>query len=225
MSNYISKFPRKNKLFNQHLVGTVPYINDNSIRLRVNGDYLSTLNSLIDDPSEGWTYIYKLTAGDGTATKVLRKKRNILRKKIEKILLAIFKDIPFSLLTTEDRSALRLNQPKETKTRAPKMKKAPILSLEKMQHLSHKLRFKNPETAESSAMPYKQHIVLETYIGAAGIKDKDIPWANAQDVTRFLYTKSFTEADVLKYAYYRCCYENSRGERSIWSKIIKVAIA
>ena len=105
------------------------------------------------------------------------------------------------------------------------MKRAPLMSIDRIMHLAHRLRFKNPLTPDSFAMPYKQHIVLECYIGVAGILDKNIPWGNAQDVTRFLFNKSFSDADVSMTIYYRCCYENTRGERSIWSKVVKSAIS
>lgn len=225
MSKYLPKFPRKNKDFNVHLTGAVPYINVNSVRLRVDSDNLIELNDLYDNPTTGWEFIYPLALSDGNGTKNARKKRDILRGKIEKLLLDIFGDIPKSVLTTDDRSALRLNLKKKGKTRAPKMKSSPLMSLDRIMHLSHRLRFKNPLTPDSFAMPYKQHIVVECYIGAAGIADKNITWGNAQDVTRFLFSKSFTDVDVTMTIYYRCCYENTRGERSPWSKVVKSAIS
>ena len=225
MSKYISKFPRKNKEFNTHLVGAVRHLNDNHLRLKVDPDNLSDLNDLFNHPTEGWKVIYKITEDDGTATKNARKKREILKNKIVKVLLLIFGDIPNSVLTVDDRSALRLNQNKKGKTRVSRMKRAPNYSLVKTFHLLHRLRFQNPLTPESRAMPYKQHIVLECYIGAAGIADKDVQWVNAQDVTRAFFNKTFSEGDVSKTAYYRACYENSRGERSSWGKVGKFVIA
>lgn len=225
MSKYIPKFPRKNIQFNTHLKGAVQYLNDNSIRLRIDPDNLSNLNDLYNNPTTGWKYIYPLASNDGNGTKNARKKRDILRKKIEKLLLEIFGDIPKSVLTVEDRDALRLNLTKKGKTRAPKMKRSPLMTLDKIMHLAHRLRFKNPLTPDSFAMPYKQHIVLECFIGVAGIADKDITWGNAQDVTRFLFNKGFTDGDISLTIYYRCCYENTRGERSTWSKVVKSAIS
>jgi hypothetical protein len=224
MSKYLPKFPRKNIEFNTHLKGAVQYLNDNSVRLRVDPDDLIELNDFYNNPTTGWIAIYPFTLKDGNGTTNFRKKRDILRGKIEALLLVIL-DIPKTILTVEDRSALRINLKKKGKTRSPKMESCPLMSIDRITHLGNRLRFKNPLTPDSFAMPYKQHIVLECFIGVAGIANKNIPWGNAQDVTRFLYSKSFTDADVSLTIYYRCCYENTRGERSIWSKVVKSAIS
>ncbi len=63
----------------------------------------------------------------------------------------------------------------------------PQMSLETNAHLGHTLRFQNPKTPESGAIPEGQEIYLESYMGEANMADADIPFANGMKVTHQLY--------------------------------------
>jgi hypothetical protein len=137
----------------------------------------------------------------------------------------IYGDIPQSVLTSDDRIALRRPLHSHSHTPANKMSVAPTLTLESMIHLQHILRLQNPLTPDSKEMPAKQHIILEYFIGAADLHDDAIHFGNAKTITTFLYGVAFTDADVNQTIYYRVCYENTKGVRSVWSATMPKVIA
>ena len=217
-------FPPKLAEFNQYLGIAVPWINSESVRLGVSTGNLTALNNLYTGVGLGWTTIYPQTIDESTATKTLREQRDTLRINIEKRMRLIFGDIPQSVLTAEDRTKLRLKAPDTIPTPAGVMDHAPDCDVEKTIHLQHTLRITDPENPDSDAMPDKQKVVLETGLGAAGLPDTGIQWGSSRNITRFLTNVPFTDADVGKTAYYRCCYENTRGERSVWSATASAVI-
>jgi hypothetical protein len=225
MSKYLRKFPRKNNEFNTYLSAAVPHLNSNSSRLNVSSDNLDELNELYSDPVKGWIVIYPKTTDESFASSFDRKSRTSLRTNIESVLSDIFADIPKSVLVFKDRKVFRMMEKSKARKRAPKKEKPPIFGVREIKHLMHRLYFKNPETPDSNAMPYKNHVVLEFYIGQAGLSAKNIPFSNSTEITRFLKTLAFAEGDVGKTIYYRCCYVNSRGDKSTWSAVKSEVIA
>ncbi|MFI5218136.1 MAG: hypothetical protein ACHQNT_01520 [Bacteroidia bacterium] len=217
-------FPPKLAEFNQYLGIAVPWLNSEKVRLGVSAGNILDLTTLYSDPVTGWTIIYPKTTDDTTATKALRDQRDLLRVNIEKKMRLIFGDIPQSVLTTEDRTKLRLKAPDTVPTRADVMDHSPDIDIEKTIHLQHTLRFRDPANPDSDAMPDKQKVVLEVAVAAAGVPDAQLQWGNSRNITRFLTNVPFTDTDVGRTAYYRCCYENTRGERSVWSATVSAVI-
>ena len=66
---------------------------------------------------------------------------------------------------------------------------------------------------------------LETFIGPAGIADADIKWVDGENLTHFLDTIHYTDAQVGLTAYHHVCYESTRKDRSVFSAVHKVVIA
>jgi len=213
----IKIFPPKLADFNEYLLISVPWLNSENVRLGVSAGNLTDLNAFYSGVGTGWTTVYPKTADEATATKPLRDQRDTLRINIEKKMRLIFGDIPDSVLTAEDRTKLRLKAPDTIPTAAGVMDHSPDIDIEKTTHLQHTLRISDPANPDSDAMPDKQKVVLEVAVAAADVPDPQIQWGNSRNVTRFLHNVTFTDADVGKTAYYRCCYENTRGERSVFS--------
>ena len=99
------------------------------------------------------------------------------------------------------------------------------MSLETNAHLSHTLRFQNPKTPESSAMPEGHDIYLESFVGEENMNDADISFANGMKVTHELYQIVHTLKVVGKTCYYRCYYENTSGKRGPQSFIISAVVS
>src|SRR4029079_787937 len=93
------------------------------------------------------------------------------------------------------------------------LQNAPMMEILKMDHLQHTLRFPDPSTPDSRAMPEFQHIVVEMFIGAANLDPATIVFGNAKTVTRAIPPFIiFTADDVGKTAYYQCSYESTRSQ-------------
>jgi len=220
-------FPPKLTEFNDYVNIAIPYLDTNAVRLKVPALPLAAVKLLHSDliNNNGWLQVYPLTIDEVTATKALRNRRDFLRPEIEKTMRIIFDDIPESVLTENDRLKLRLKKRDTVPTAAVVMDHAPDMDVEKFIHLQHTLRFSDPENPDSDEMPENQKIILENHVGVAGIADDQIPFSNAKNITRFTHIAVYTEAEVGKTAYYRACYESTRGERSAWGAVVKAVVA
>ncbi len=216
-------FPDVLSDLNNYFLTAKTYVNTTS-HLAVAAAKLAILNPLVTGSAEAWDVIYPASVGDNS-THNNRTKRNILIGKIEHCLLDIYDNIPADLWTVDDRSALRRPLKAVTHTHSTVYPNAPTIEVNNIQHLGITLKMVNPATPGSQQVPAKQHMHLETCIGAAGLADADIPWAGGEEVTHFLHSIHFSEVQVGKTAYFRVCYESTRKERSVYSAICKAVIA
>jgi len=136
----------------------------------------------------------------------------------------VFGAIPDALLTTDDRAALRLF---ERKPASPIVvaNYRPLLVEEEISHLLIKLRIINTKTPSSRRMPKGNRIFLETYIGLAGIADADLVFGNGIVIGSAFYTFLFIAEEAGKTCYFRAYYQNTRGDRSPVSLILRIVIA
>jgi len=214
-------FPRRNAGFNTAVNRIIPYLQSNVARLKLDAGKVNALVLLLGN----WNGVYLKTVDKSVATTSLRNERNGLRKKMEKEIRDAYADIPRSALTTADYAELNLKQRDLVRTRPAKMDHAPVMGLRSMGHTVHTLHFRNPATPDSQGQPKGQKIILEYFIGEPGLKPADIPYNRNRTVTRFLYMVMHDAKDVGKTIYYRCCYENTRGERGPHSNVLSLLIA
>jgi hypothetical protein len=214
-------FPAADADFSTYTDDAVPYLTTNATRLGVSKDN----NTLLTGLQGQWDDNQVKITDDTQRTPAVVATKNKLRQQIEKALRNVYADIPQSALTDDDRAVLHLKARDTHGTRVPPMNHAPVMTMGGMEHLQHTLRFQNSSTSDSKAMPERQKIYLEYFIGSAGLAPATIAFANGKNISKFKAAVVFTEADAGQTCYYRCCYENTHGERSPWSATLSAVIS
>lgn len=212
-------FPAANSDFNDYVNEAAPYIGNNKTRLLVSGDNLTKLGTEMTV----WNDIYPQSADLENTTQTIINKRNKSRKRLEDILRDIYKDIPESVLTEDDRSVLNLFE-RGAASPVGRADFSPGLEMAKVIHLEHTLRIKNGLDTSKRAMPRGQKVLLERYVGAAKMDTAAIPWGDATVVGRSIFKIIYTDADEGKTAYYRAYYTNNKGEKGPPSKVLSYGI-
>lgn len=127
-------------------------------------------------------------------------------------------------LDTGDLAGLGLTVPDTEPTAVTAVEYGPVLSVDKMSPLFHKIRVADPEHPDTQAMPKGHKLELQRFIGAANLPGTELQLATYKVVGRFLITSEFTEEDKGKTAYYRAFYLTTRGDRSPASEILSALI-
>jgi hypothetical protein len=213
-------FPSADADFNGYVDTSIPYLVTSATRLSVSTGNVGIIQGL----QKQWDNNWVLFTDPTQHTPVVTTTKTNLRGQIEVALRSVFGDIPQSALTDADRATLHLKAHDTHGTRKGVMDHAPKMAIDETVHLQHTLRFTDPETPTSQAMPDGQKIVLQSFTGAAGLANAAITFNNSQNVTSFLATVGFTEAQEGQTCYYRCCYESTHGEQGPWSTIQSMVI-
>ena len=214
-------FPTTDADFNSYVDTAIPYLITNAPRLGVSTANVTILQGLQGKWDTNWARYIDPTQ----RTMLITKSKNNLRPQIETAMRTVFGDVPQSALTTDDRAVLHLKARDTHGTRAGIMSHAPTVSIGETVHLQHTLRFADPESPDSKAMPGGQKIVLQYVVGAGNLTDAALVFSNSQNVTRFLASVGFTDAQMGQTCYYRCCYENTHSERGPWSLTLSGVVA
>ncbi len=213
-------FPRGDKDFNDYVVLAIAYLLANSLALGVSAANQASLPILLASWNKNWGAFLDPTQH----TSVITTRKDNQRVQLETALRSVYGDIPQSALDEDSRSVLNLAAHDTTHTRVAPLDVAPGIATETTVHLLHTLRFQNPETPESKAMPEGQKIILESFVGAPDLKDPAVDFGNEMNVTTFLAKVAFTDDQVGQTCYYRSCYESTHGERGPWSLTLAVVI-
>ena len=215
-------FPTKNADFNSYVNAAAPYLQDteNAQRLGISTGHLTDLQTV----SEAWSAAYLTAQNAATATTAAIKIRDAVRKQLEALLRDIFHDIPESVLTETDRTALNLSAHDASPTPHGKPAVAPVVSIDKITHLQHTLRFHNPETPGSHAKPDGVNAV-EVYSCIAETAPAETGFTHIASTGKFLLPVNYVQADVGKTVWYLARYRSTRGEFGNWSDLVKSVIA
>ena len=220
-------FPSKNTAVNDYFDTVAPYLNANDARLGVSAGNLSTLNDFYDNggggvpQSElGWTQLWVLYSNPDQVNKSIRDNVKIRREEMEDILRTIYDDIPNSALTTNDRNTLNLPLRDSEPTAIQAVDFAPVISFEKVSNGIQIVRFQNPETPDSNAMPPNQDAEVQQFVGDADLDDNDVPFVPMQDTGKHLLQVDFIPTQKGKTAYYRARYKTDTGKVGPWSDVV-----
>ncbi|HLG35499.1 MAG TPA: hypothetical protein VI757_11515 [Bacteroidia bacterium] len=213
-------FPAKNAGYNAYVEIAAPYVAANAVRLKIPGAAITELNTLFSD----WAPTYIAAFSKETRTHVTIENRNDLRALLTKKLSEIYKDIPQSALTTEDRATLRLKARDRVRTRAHIMSTAPSHSISVKGHNRHQL-YLSAEGTTSKQIPSGQFVLMLYFVGEARLKDGDIVFNHVKIITRHVSVIHHQEELAGKTAYYKCCYVNRRGECGPWSEVKRAIVA
>lgn len=113
-------------------------------------------------------------------------------------------------LTEDDRSTLHIFEEDTERTRVAVPDHAPLVFVEKIIHLVHKIRFRDPENPNTKKKPEGVKFIECEMSIAGGRTEK-------KSTGKFLLTFEFTDEEVGKKATYRSRYVNTRGEAGPWS--------
>jgi hypothetical protein len=122
------------------------------------------------------------------------------------------------------KASLSLTVPDTEPTAVTPVDYGPVLSIDTIRRLLHKIRVADPENPNTQAMPEGHKLTLERFIGEAGLESGDINWKVYKEVGRFLVRSQFTDADKGKTAYYRARYITTRGDYSPYGNTLEVGI-
>lgn len=217
-------FPSPLPEFNDYIDIVVPYLNANAARLGVSGANLAVLNPLYDlggvaQNQLGWKQLWVLYSNADTVTKSIRDIVKIRRGQLETRLRLIYGDIPNSALTANDRNTLNLPLRDTTPTPILAVDFSPVISFHEIKNGVQVLRFQNPTTPDSNAMPPGQKTELQTFVGAAGLVDDAIAFGNGVDNGKHLYKVILTPGQKGQTAYYRARYKTETGKTGPWSDV------
>ena len=222
-------FPTKNTELNDYFDTVTPYLGTHATRLSVSAENLATLDALYDTGSVpqselGWSQLWVVYTDEDAVNKGIRDNVKIRRKEMEDILRDIYDDIPKSALTTNDRNTLHLPERDTTPTTIQAVDFAPVISFEKVSNGIQIVRFQNPETPDSNAMPPDQDAEVQQFVGDADLDDNDVPFAHKEDTGKHLLQVDFIPEQKGKTAYYRARYKTETGKTGRWSDVVSEII-
>ena len=175
-----------------------------------------------------WEPKYAAGRDESDPTSAQRQAKNDSRKAYVKLIRSVVNQYLNNnpAVTNDDRVALGLTVSDTTRTRVPVPNRAPKETIDKIDHLFHKLRITDPENPTSRKKPEGvARINVYRYIGDQSATPRLPDFQLIASSTKFLYTSSFEDTDVGKKAWYIVQYENTRGERGPLSASISATIA
>ncbi len=217
-------FPTKNAELNGYFNTVTVYLPAQAARLNIDAGYLSELDTLHDNSTgteeeDGWSQLWVVFDDAAKVTPTVKSLIRVRKKEIKTLLRKIYGDLPKSKLTEEDRLTLKLPKRDSEPTTVQALDFGPVISFEKIDNQIHILRFQNPETPDSNAMPPGQDVELQMYIGDAGLEDNDVPFAHFEDTGKHLFQVDHEPEDKRKTAYYRGRYETDTGKTGPWGDV------
>ena len=127
-------------------------------------------------------------------------------------------------VNTGDKAGLGLTVPDTEPTAVTAVDYGPVLSIDTIRPLLHKIRIANPTNPDSQAMPEGHKLELQRFIGDANLPETELEWSPYKTVGKFLITSEFTAEDKGETAYYRAFYLTTRGDRSPASTVLEVGV-
>jgi len=222
-------FPSPLPEFNDYVDIVQPYLNANYVRLGVTIANLTVLNNFYDQAGVvqndlGWKQLWVLYTNTDTQTKSVRDILKTRRSDLETQLRLIYGDIPKSALTANDRNTLNLPLRDTTPTPIQPVDFAPVISFDEIRNGIQVLRFQNPNTPDSNAMPGGQKVEIQTFVGNANIPDNNIVFAPYADSGRHLVKVTLLPTQKGLTAYYRARYKTETGKVGPWSDVVSEII-
>ena len=127
----LGNFQLKDSEFNEFVNEAVPHIDSNRARLGITVANRDALKVLHDNSGEGtgWLQIWPQSQSVNQRTKTITTLKDKLKVDITELMRDIYKDIPESSLTEEDRNILRIFERDTTPSERPAVATAPFVDL------------------------------------------------------------------------------------------------
>lgn len=127
----IGSLTLSDKKFNEFVNEAVPHMDSNRVRLGITVANRDVLKNLHDDPAAGtgWLQIWPQSQSDNLRTRTITGLKDTLKEDITELMRDIYKDIPESVLTEEDRNVLRIFERDTIPSDRPAVATAPFVDL------------------------------------------------------------------------------------------------
>lgn len=215
-------FSRTDHIFNIQAITRIPYLVTNQPRLVTTPQGISAINqveSLLNNPTTGWIHTFGLFNDPLTKTSKVTESKNFLHETMISKLQLIYRDIPRTILTDDDRAVLGIHRHDSTQTHIALVDYVPTIIIEQIKSKLIIFRISDPLAPDSSAMPHGHHCNLA--VGFKATPTGPIIW----DINRIyephesLFSAHFRNEDKGKEAFYCVRYVNNSGEIGDWGDI------
>lgn len=214
-------FPSREAIRSEYYNAAVPYLldDDNKVRLGISITNTAKLTNGLGQ----WQITYANATNPSLRTKSVITEKNLADAFLMSTLQAVYRDIPQSKLTPNDRVVLNL-QERRTPTKAPVPLTRPVIVIGIAQYLRHTLNIHDEETPTRRAKPPRTRgVQIWQYIGnTPPASDADYSLLAVSSTSTYIV--NFSSADAGKIAYYKCCWENTIGETGPWSAVFSAMI-
>jgi hypothetical protein len=208
MSNNQNTFPAKDADFNQYITDAVPYLVAEAVRLSISAGNVTELGTR----KTAWDNIYGQAKNPITATGPIIRQKSTQRKEFETFLRRVFKDIPNSALTENDRSLLNLPE-RDTKTPRGKIVDIPLVGMTPKGGGSMQFKVRTNEDSTRPSMHPLADVVEVTYKLVDPKQDpegrqrplspKDCTHKDISSKSTFTVSLGLEHAGYIMYAYVR----------------------
>ena len=129
MKNKGSVVPEKIEDVNAYQIVAAPYLKLNETRLTINPADIATLNLIISDPVNGWTFLHAQHSNPLTKTEPGNKDLLKCKKALTKQFQYIFRNIPRNVMITADFVTLNIAEPDFNKSRRSAITNSPFAKI------------------------------------------------------------------------------------------------
>lgn len=211
-------FPSKEADRDAQFKIVVPYLEENETRLNVS----KANNSEANTDLANWEDWYKQSQNPNTSTKLIVANKNTAGEKMMNTLRRIYRDIPQSALTADDRRILNLLERSTSHTPVPVPTTFPMGKVNNNTRLEHTISFTDEEGKHGKPAGVRG-CQIWCKEGEPVLSVKELHFL-ATD-TSSPYLNKFDVSDVGKTIHYWLRWENSRGETGPWSAVISSTVA
>jgi len=229
-----NRIPVTDADFNNYANIAIPYLTTNKARLVITTTAqanLTAATSLLTTAATGWNSVYPLTLNPATATATIIASKTNQHKQIEKLLRAIYDDIPRSVLTQMDRDTLNIPAPSGTHTASTRPESVPSITISGRGHLSATLTILDVEHQQPlSNVDDADLIELEAAFLAPGAAapagfPSDNDFHHVATLSKSTVLRTYTPDQQRGTEYLKACYLSSRNEPGGWSEVVSVVVA
>ena len=234
MSHKPKRIPTQDSEWNGYQQGVYNYLNGlspdgvtpNWQRLGVTVTEQGTLYTY----TVNWSTVYPKTLDRSQRTSALTEQKNDIREVYKAFLRELLNHIEESPnIIPDDRQTLHIFERDVHPTPTPAPGIAPDVTMDKIVHLVHTLRFRDPDSPETKEKP---HGVASIEVYRLVLSQATLPAGTAEDsflhigsTGKFLFTVEYMSPDVGKTAFYVVRYKSTRGDFGPWSTVASAMIA
>jgi hypothetical protein len=215
---YHDSIPRKDGNFDKWVLPFAAYIAANGVSMGIKP---ATMLALVNAVTN-WSHAFAGVANPATTTSTAVSLKSLARVELEAVLRPLIRQIQADSATTDDmRTAMNINIPSGTHTRAAVPSTQPQLTLGNGQHQAHLLGITDVVTGSRPDCANG----CKLYFKVGGPVPADISEMNLLDIaTTSSYLAQYAGAQAGQTAYYRACWVNSHNETGPVSDLVSGTI-
>ena len=211
-------FPSSEGELNTYFQNNVAYLIANATRLNIDTTSQNAITQLMND----WNTVFPMSINLDLRTMTITMNKNKVRDDLMKAMRKIYKDIPETTFTTEDRVTFNLPKKKGYRSAPPIPSSVPVGRININNRLQHHISFFND--GGSKAKPYLVRGCQIWYkIGSPPTDVTEMSYMIT--AARASHSHNFEGQHAGKMVYYWLRWENTAGQAGPWSNEIMATIA